>query len=114
MAGIGGDAVERLLELSYSDDVKLRAKAAGELCPCRVKANDERVWERLLELSGDPDRTVRSRVLHNLTDGAPRGLHERVVVAIERMQQDPDEKLRKNARRMMARYRRTGSLNQHD
>jgi hypothetical protein len=50
-------------------------------------------------------------VLHLLCDGSPRERNTEVVAAVERMQRDPDDKLRRQARKVMAQYRKTGNIN---
>jgi len=62
-------------------------------------------------MSCDPDSKVRSYVLHNLVDGSPSSRKDEVVAALERMQQDPDPQLLRRARRLVAYYRRTGTVN---
>jgi hypothetical protein len=103
--------IDDLLALTRSDDAVERAGALRELCPCHVKFNDRRVWDRTLEMAGDPDAKVRSTVLHLLCDGSPRERNAEIVAAVARMQHDPDDKLRRQARRVMAQYRKTGQIN---
>jgi hypothetical protein len=62
-------------------------------------------------LANDASPKVRSHAFHLLADGSPREREGDVVKAIERLQQDPDEKLRRQARKLMAQYRRGGRIN---
>ena len=48
------DAIDRLLELSWSQESGARQLACRNLCTCHIRADDDRVWTRLLELSGIP------------------------------------------------------------
>ena len=65
------DAIGRLLELSRSEESRVRQLACRNLCTCHVRADDDRVWTRLLELVGDPDSRVRGDVIHAITDSTP-------------------------------------------
>ena len=40
-----------LIELSKSEDPRVRVKAAQQMCPCRVQKDFEEFWERLFELA---------------------------------------------------------------
>ena len=62
-------------------------------------------------MTEDPDSSVRSYVVHNLVDGSPSVRKEEVVATLERMQQDADFHLRRRVRRLVAYYRRTGTVN---
>ena len=69
------------------------------------------MWDRVLALASDPSPRVRGHAFHLLADGSPRDREAEVVAAIERLTADPDAKLRRRARKLMARYRRGGSIN---
>lgn len=99
------------LELTRHTDPKMRCKAVQALCPCHVKADDERIWLRLFELASDSDTRVRSQILHALGDGSPRSREAEVVAALQGMRDDPDLGLRRRVRRLLAHYRRTGKIN---
>jgi hypothetical protein len=103
--------IEDLLGMTHSADAKERAEALRELCPCHVKFNDTRIWDRTLAMVTDPNAKVRATVLHLLCDGSPRERNAEVVAAVEAMQHDPDDKLRRQARKVMAQYRKTGQIN---
>lgn len=103
--------IDDLLDMSRSEDAKARAAALREMCPCHVKFNDARIWDRTLEMASDADVKVRATVLHLLCDGSPRERNAEVVAAVERMQHDPDDKLRRQARKVMAQFRKTGQIN---
>jgi hypothetical protein len=81
------------------------------LCPCHLQADLPEVWDRVFELASDPDPHVRKQVLHTLGDGSPRRLEDRVIAILESMRQDPDRHLRRNVRRLLAHYHRTGRVN---
>jgi hypothetical protein len=82
-----------------------------QLCPCHLKRNDAQVWDRLIAMATDDDPKVRSTVLHVLCDGSPRSREQEVIAALPRMQRDNDEGLRRRARKVLAQYRRTGTVN---
>lgn len=104
-------AIDDVLKDTYSTDPRTRKNAARELCPCEVKFYSRVVWDRLLELTQDQDSEVRRNVLHSLIDGSPREREPDVVAALEGLRNDPNVKLRRHARKLLARYRRTGRIN---
>jgi hypothetical protein len=65
----------------------------------------------LLELARDPDPDVRRMVVHALCDGSPAVYRDQVVRTLEMLAQDDDERVRRGARRVLAAYRRTGTVN---
>ncbi len=105
------DEIDETLALTFDAGAKRRASALRELCPCHVKANDERVWSRIFEMASDPDVRVRRTVVHALADGSPRSLEDRVVATLESMCSDPDRRLSKTVKRVLAHHRRTGKVN---
>ena len=100
-----------MLRETYDADPALRKRAVRELCPCELKVNHSETWDRILELTCDRDVGVRRNALHTLIDGSPREREPEVVGALEGMRDDPDAKLRRHARKLLARYRRTGRIN---
>lgn len=105
------DEIEHLLDKSYDPSPEVRRRAVHGMCPCSVRANDNRVWDRLLEMARDEDAKVRGDVFHTLCDGSPRSRQQEVVLALEQMQHDPDRKLRRRVRQLLAHYRATGQIN---
>ena len=103
--------IDDALRESYAPDPALRKRAVRALCPCELKVNDSDVWDRILELTRDRDVGVRRNALHTLIDGSPRAREQEVVDALEGLRDDPDAKLRRHARKLLARYRRTGRVN---
>lgn len=103
--------IDGRIEETYHPDPRIRNEAVHALCPCSVRADDERVWDRLIEMVADEDPKVRASVFHTLCDGSPRHREPQVVHALERMQQDPDLKLRRRVRQLLAHYRAGGRLN---
>jgi hypothetical protein len=103
--------IDALLEQTRNPDLLARLRAVVRLWPCHVKRTHEQVWDRLLAMATDPHPKVRGAVLHGLTDGSPRTLEPMVVRAVEGTHADPDPKVRRRARQILARYRRTGELN---
>jgi HEAT repeat protein len=99
------------LDLTRDKDPKVRRRAVQALCSCNVRSNNERVWDRILEMIADDDPKVRSIVLHVLCDGSPRSREAQVLAALDGLQRDSDIKLRRQARNILARYRRTGKIN---
>jgi HEAT repeat protein len=104
------DAIGALLELSRSEQSRVRQLACRNLCTCHVRADDDRVWTRLLELVEDPDPLVRRDVIHALTDSTPAPRVPAVIQALESLRKDPDERTRRQVRKTLARYRRTGKV----
>lgn len=108
---VGPEDVDDLLPLTHDPDPKLRAGAVRALCPCHVKAHDERIWNRIFELAGDENAGVRRSVFHALRDGSPRALEAEVLAAFESFRDDSDKRIRRSARKLLAQYRRTGRVN---
>ena len=111
MTRIANDELAALLSQTYSADSRERAEAVRLLCPCHVKRNEPRVWDRIISMANDPDAKVRSQVLHVLADGSPREREGQVVSAIQAIAYDEEESLRRRARKVLAQYRRSGSIN---
>ena len=105
------DGLEEVLELTRDRDPRQRTWAVRQLCPCHLKHNAAQVWDRLIAMATDDDPHVRSTVLHVLCDGSPRSREQEVIVALERMQHDTDVGLRRRVRKVLAQYRRTGTVN---
>ena len=101
-----------LLERSYDPDPAVRRDAVRALCPCKLKSEDLRAWERVFELTGDPDLGVRRNAFHGIIDGLPRHLTPRAADVLEGMREDTDPRLRRNVRKVLARYRRTGRIDE--
>lgn len=104
------DALDRLLELSRSEESKARQLACKNLCTCHVRADDDRVWTRLLELVEDPDPRVRGDVIHAITDSTPAPRVQAVIQALDSCRNDPDERIRRRVRKTLAHYHRTGKV----
>jgi hypothetical protein len=107
---IAKDAIDGLLELSWSQQSRARQLACRNLCTCHVRADDDRVWARLLELVHDPDPLVRGDVLHAITDSTPGPRVAAVIQALESRHNDPDVGIRRQIRKTLAHYRRTGKV----
>ncbi len=103
--------IDEVLRETYDPDPALRKQAVRDLCPCELKLNDAATWDRILELTCDPDLGVRRNALHTLIDGSPREREADVVAALEGMRDDAHLKLRRQVRKILARYRRTGRIN---
>lgn len=102
--------ISRLLSETYSGHAKTRSQSVRQLCPCDLKSNIPEVWERLLEMVDDPDPGTRYQVLHVLCDGSPRALAPRVLEALDKFRNDPVKRIRRNARKALGEYSRTGRL----
>jgi hypothetical protein len=103
--------VPHLLELSRDDDSKLRLKAMQALCPCEVKFHDSQIWDRFLEMADDPNPKVRRWIIHVLCDGSPATYESRILGVLETYQHDADEHVKRRARKVLASYRHSGTLN---
>ena len=66
---VRGEAVQRLIEMAYSEDAGERLHAAENLCPCHVRKRVEAAWEALYRLMQDADVRVRRAAWHTLEDG---------------------------------------------
>ena len=114
--GAGGrlsiEEIDRALALTHDDEPRVRQAALMNLCPCHLRSDVPAVWERIFEMTGDADADVRKQVFHTLADGSPARIEERVVTTLESMRGDPDRTLRRGVRSLLARYSRTGRLNQ--
>jgi HEAT repeats len=106
----GKDAIGGLLELSRSEESRVRQLACRNLCTCHVRADDDRVWTRLLELVDDADPQVRGDVIHAITDSTPAPRVPAVIQALESRHNDPDVGIRRRVRKTLAHYRRTGTV----
>lgn len=111
MTRLTANDIQSLLAQTYSADADDRAEAVRELCPCHLKRNLPEVWQRMIALQADPERCVRTQVLHVLADGSPHEYEAQVVSAVQRLAQDSDEKIRRNARKVLAKYRKSGNIN---
>jgi len=100
-----------MLELSKSEDARERLRALREFCPCKVRKDFDEVWDRVFEMTDDTDEAVRYQVLHTLCDGAPQELEDRIIPVLEVMYNDKCEKIRRQARRVLCSYRKTGKWN---
>jgi HEAT repeat protein len=105
------EEIDAGLELTAHEDPAVRSKALRSLCPCHVKAQDDRIWQRIFELAADESKRVRATVFHALGDGSPRALEQDVIATLETMRNDADLGLRRQVRKLLAHYRRTGKVN---
>ena len=105
------DAIPRILELSHDDDPKVRRLAAKNLCACHVRSDHPEIWDRVFELLDDPDPGVRGDAIHALGDGSPRYLADDIARALEGLRNDPDRVVRRQVKRVLEAYRRTGRVN---
>ena len=103
--------IDAILYETLDADPNRRRAAVRELCPCEVRRNHVDVWDRILELAYDPDAGVRRLVFHAMMDGSPRAREHEIVEAVESLRNDPSPKLRRQARNLIANYRRTGRIN---
>lgn len=103
--------IDELLRETYDRDPAVRKHATRELCPCSLHVDRAEVWERIFELTEDDDVGVRRIALHTLIDGSPRDREADVVAALEGMRNDTDLKLRRQVRKLLARYRSSGKIN---
>lgn len=105
------DEIDHILELTADPDPRVRRLALKNLCGCHVRADVPRVWDRLFELVDDPDPGVRFEVVHAFGDSSPNSRADEIAAAVELLANDPDRHLRKRVRKLLASYRRTGSVN---
>jgi hypothetical protein len=105
------EEIDAWLQLTCHEDPGVRSKALRSLCPCHVQAQDDRIWQRIFELATDQSKQVRATVFHALGDGSPRALEQQVVATLDSMRNDVDPGLRRQVRKLLAHYRRTGNVN---
>eukprot|EP01132_Coremiostelium_polycephalum_P000438 gene438-554_t len=75
--------MEDYLQLTRSEDPRVRVAALRKFCPCKVKADRDELWARIIEMSTDPNPKVRYQVMHNLCDGSPLYKEESVISVLE-------------------------------
>ena len=103
--------MEDSLMKTYDENPIVRAKAVRKLCPCKLKRDDEEVWERLLELADDPDAKVRMNVLHTMCDGSPSHIGEYIEDILNKFGRDADKEIKRKSHKVLASYLRTGKWN---
>jgi len=108
---MNSDRVGEILTKTRDANPNVRHAAVRELCPCEVRANRVDGWDRILELVGDSDPGVRRLAFHAMIDGSPHDRLDEIVVAVETLRNDPHQKLRRQARKLLDHYRRTGQVN---
>ena len=99
-------------EEAVNPDPEVRRKAVRDLCPCQVKMKDADVWDRVFEMTRDPNVRVRRNAFHGILDGLPSELTAKAGVTLEAMRDDPEARLRRQVRKVLARLRRTGRINE--
>ena len=99
------------LDLTRSPDSRDRRKALQALCPCELKSETPEVWGRVLEMADDREARVRRSVVHVLCDGSPAKYQKDILRVLENHYHDPDDRVRKAVRRVLAIYRRSGTVN---
>ena len=104
-------ALDQLLQATGAADPAMRKRATRELCPCEPKRSSPEAWDRIFASICDPDPGVWCQALHTLIDGSPREREPEVIDAIEDMRNDSGARLRRHARPLLARHRRTGRVN---
>lgn len=102
---------EELMANTKSSNPQVRKNALKEFCPCHVKKDIDLIWDRILEMTDDQSPVVRYQVVHNLCDGSPKHMEETIVERLETMWNDSDIKIRKQVRRVLNSYQRTGDWN---
>jgi len=108
---MNSELVDAILMKTRDANPNIRRGAIRELCPCEVRANRVDVWDRILELVRDSDPGVRRLAFHAMIDGSPHDRLDEIVVAVEALRNDPHLKLRRQARKFLDHYRRTGQIN---
>jgi hypothetical protein len=104
-------AIDRALALTRDPEPRVRQAALTNLCACHVKSDRRLDLGSCLALAADPDARVPQQVLHNLIDGSPERVAEQAASCVASLWNDPAPKIRKQARAILQRYRRTGRIN---
>jgi hypothetical protein len=105
------DEIDELIGLTFDDDAKVRKIAVVNLCPCHVRADFPEAWDRILAMTTDESPLVRRAVVHMLADGSPRHREQDVVGALETLRNDKDRDVRRQVRKVLGGYHRTGQVN---
>jgi len=100
------------IHMTNSVDAKIRKKALGELCPCRIKRDCEEIWTRIIEMTKDINVDVRYQALHNLCDGSPNNKEDTIIKILEEMQAaESDKFIKRKLNLVLTSYRYTGKWN---
>eukprot|EP01100_Stratorugosa_tubuloviscum_P001324 TRINITY_DN1295_c0_g1_i1.p1 TRINITY_DN1295_c0_g1~~TRINITY_DN1295_c0_g1_i1.p1 ORF type:complete len:117 (+),score=44.81 TRINITY_DN1295_c0_g1_i1:139-489(+) len=102
---------EEIMDGTRDSNANVRVRALRQICPCRVKKEIDELWERVFEMITDEDERVRYQVLHTLCDGSPTHMEEKVVEVLDIFRNDKCEKIKRQARRALTSYQRTGKWN---
>jgi hypothetical protein len=105
------DQIDELIGLTFDDDAKVRKIAVANLCPCHVRADFSEAWDRIIAMTADESPIVRRQVVHMLADGSPNHRQDEVVAALDTLRNDPDKVVRKQVRKVLGAYNRTGRVN---
>ena len=108
---MNSERVDAILTKTRDANPNIRRGAVRELCPCEVRANRVDVWDRILELVSDSDPGVRRLAFHAMIDGSPHDRLDEIIGAVEALRNDSHPKLRRQARKLLDHYRRTGQVN---
>ncbi|EGC31967.1 hypothetical protein DICPUDRAFT_57393 [Dictyostelium purpureum] len=103
--------MEQYLSLTRSSDSRVRLLTLRSMCPCKVKADIDQLWDRIIEMSQDDDPKVRYQAMHNLCDGSPIWREESVIRALEGMHNDKNAKIRRRIHNILVHYKHTGKWN---
>ena len=105
------ESIPEIVDLSHNEDPDIRLKAVQQLCPCRVRFDDDSAWQRLFQLADDPDVKVREQVLHNICDGSPPRLEAQVREALDKFNSDRNSYIRRRAHKVIGSLLKTGDWN---
>ncbi|KAL0484486.1 hypothetical protein AKO1_005137 [Acrasis kona] len=104
--------IQDTIMLTKSDKANDRFEALKTMCPCKVLMDCDEIWERVFEMAQEEqDSRVRYQIVHTLCDGSPNHREDKVISTLEGMWNDTDLKIRKQVRRVLNTYRRTGKWN---
>ncbi|KAF2075191.1 hypothetical protein CYY_003496 [Polysphondylium violaceum] len=103
--------MEQYLQFTHSEDPKVRLSVLRTMCPCKVKADRDLLWDRIMQMSTDTDPKVRYQAMHNLCDGSPAWREESVIKTLESMHNDTDPKIRRRIHNILTHYKHTGKWN---
>jgi hypothetical protein len=89
---------------------RLTTRAMTAVLSLSISARPSPHLHRFLELVGDPDPRVRGDVIHAITDSTPALRVPAVIQVLESRHNDPDVGIRRQVRKTLAHYRRTGKV----
>ncbi|EGR32863.1 hypothetical protein IMG5_068400 [Ichthyophthirius multifiliis] len=103
--------IDEIIKYTYYEDNDIRLKAVSEMCPCRVKDDNDEFWVRIFQMANDPDPKIRYKVLHIMCDGSPERLENEIIQQLNQFNRDLDKDIKRLAHKVLGSYQKTGKWN---